>query len=324
MVRKKFFLAVMILLIAAGGATAFLTRDTEPEANCDDMVQTQPVQDTEPKGCYDYTVQKQQHYVEYSDEYPYWDVLTVEYPTLAAASETEIEQLEQINKAFYDAAMDRVNYWHLQPNDEVKRLQEAYHLFTSDVQCSVPYHSQYLVSVRFREIYSPVYPVWFVFTTQRGMTTDILTGESYALSDILRVDEEFIKLWIEKLNQEQGEEVIAPADADIMLGWFHCSDEEVGEDYEFAPYFYLTEEGKFVVGITLNPKVTGLSGYGVFGSTFSAGMSAEELAPYRTEALFWERYDKSESTGEVLECEEKQKNIWLGEEGGATKYWEDR
>ncbi len=284
------------------------------------------VKNSEPEGCFEYTVQKRQYYIEYSEQYDYLDVLTVEYPVLEEAQEAQgqSEHLDQINAAFYDAAMDRVNYWHLQPDDEVKRLQEAYHMFTSDVQCSVPYHSQYLVSVHFRETYSPVYPVWYIFTTQRGMTADLLTGESYALMDILRVDEDFIKLWIEKLNQQRGEEVIAPEDADILLDWFHGSDEEVAEDYAFVPYFYLTETGGFAVGISLDPKVTGISGYGVFGSTFCAEMTAEELAPYRTEALFWERYDGSESTGEVRECEEKQENIWLGEEGGATKYWEDR
>ena len=80
----------------------------------------------------------------------------------------------------------------------------------------------------------------------------------------------------------------------------------------------------FVIGISLDAKLKGISGYGVFDSTFYANMTAEELAPYRTEALFWERYDKAQSAGEVRECEEKQQNIWLGEEGGATKYWEDR
>lgn len=284
------------------------------------------IKNAAPEGCYDYTVQKQQYYVEYSEQYDYWDVLTIEYPVLEESEEAQgqLEHLQQMNDAFYDAAMDRVNYWHLQPDDEVKQVQEAYHMFTADVQCDVPYHSQYLVSVHFRESYSPIYPVWYIFTTQRGMTADLLTGERYALADILRVDEDFIKLWIEKLNQRQGEEVIAPEDADIMLGWFCGSDVEIAEKYKFVPYFYLTGEGSFMVGISLDPKVGGISGYGVFGSTFCAEMTAEELAPYRTEALFWERYDKGQSAGEVRECEEKQENIWLGEDGGATKYWEDR
>lgn len=284
------------------------------------------IQNAVPEGCFDYTVQKQQYYVEYSEQYEYLDVLTIEYPVLEESEETQgqLEHLQQINDAFYETAMDRVNYWHLQPDDEVKRAQEAYHMFTEDVQCDVPYHSQYLVSAHFWETDSPIYPVWYIFKTQRGMTADLLTGECYALADILRVDEDFIKLWIEKLNQRQGEEVIASEDADIMLDWFQGSDEEIAEKYQFVPYFYLTEDGVFVIGISLDAKLKGISGYGVFDSTFYANMTAEELAPYRTEALFWERYDKAQSAGEVRECEEKQQNIWLGEEGGATKYWEDR
>lgn len=284
------------------------------------------MKDSAPNGCYDYKVQKRQYYVEYSEQYDYMDVLTIEYPVLEEAEETQgqLEYREAINTAFYDAAMERVNYWHLQPDDEVKRAQAAYHMFTADVQCDVPYHSQYLVSVHFRETYSPIYPVWYIFTTQRGLTADLLTGECYGLLDILRVDEDFAALWIKKLNEERGEEVIASEDADIMLDWFRGSDEEIAEKYTFVPYFYLTQDGSFVVGISLDAKVKGISGYGVFDSTFCTKMTAEELAPYRTEALFWERYDKAQTAGEVLECEEKQENIWLGEEGGATKYWEDR
>lgn len=290
------------------------------------IVMAYRIQNAVPEGCFDYTVQKQQYYMEYSEQYDYLDVLTIEYPVLEESEESQgqLEHLQQINDAFYETAMERVNYWHLQPDDEVKRAQEAYHMFTADVQCDVPYHSQYLVSVHFWETDSPIYPVWYIFKTQRGMTADLLTGECYALADILRVDEDFIKLWIEKLNQRQGEEVIAPEDADIMLDWFQGLDEEIAEKYQFVPYFYLTEDGVFVIGISLDAKLKGISGYGVFDSTFYANMTAEELAPYRTEALFWERYDKAQSAGEVRECEEKQQNIWLGEEGGATKYWEDR
>lgn len=279
-----------------------------------------------PKGFYDYTVQKEQNYVEYSEQYDYWDVLTVEYPVLqeAEASQGQMENLEQINTVLYEMAMDRVNYWHLKPNEEVKELQEEYQLFCSDVQCDVPYHSQYLVSAHYREIYAPIDPVWYVFTTQRGMTVDLLTGESYALADILRVDKDFINLWIEKLNEEQGEEVIEAEDADIFLQWFLCSDEEMAEYYDFDPFFYLNEEGEFMVGISINPKAQVLVGSSPSDSTFRAGLSAEELMPYRTESAFWEHYDKSESTGEVRECGEKHDNLWLGEQASVWEYWEGR
>lgn len=141
------------------------------------------MKDTAPEGCYGYTVQKQQYYVEYSEQYDYLDVLTIEYPVLEEAEDAQgqLEHLQQINDAFYETAMDRVNYWHLRPDEEVKRAQEAYHMFTADVQCEVPYHSQYLVSAHFRETYSPVYPVWYIFTTQRGMTADLLTGSAMRL-----------------------------------------------------------------------------------------------------------------------------------------------
>lgn len=59
------------------------------------------------KGYEDYTVQMKQHFVEYSDQYEYWDVLTVEYLQIEGIDE-EIQ--EQLNTLMYDTAMDRVNY----------------------------------------------------------------------------------------------------------------------------------------------------------------------------------------------------------------------
>lgn len=97
-----------------------------------------------PKGYEDYTVQKEQYFVEYSEKYDYWDVLTVEYPRLKGLDE---EVQTQINQLLYDTAMDRVTYWHLNPSDEVKAFQkEFFSIFASDVNCDVTYHSQYLLS----------------------------------------------------------------------------------------------------------------------------------------------------------------------------------
>lgn len=316
-------LAVVILIIAAGGAAAYLMRDTGPEGYYDQTAETQQIQDTEPEGYYDYTVETQQYYVEYSDEYPYWDVLTVEYPTLAAAPETEIEQLELINEKLYDAAMDRVNYWHLTPNDEVKALQEEYHIFASDVQCDVMYHSQYLLCVNYRELYAPINPIWYVFITQRAITVDLLTGESYALGDVLLLDEDFAALWADRFNEEAGEERIASEDSDIFAGWLNGSDEEVEELYSIDPFFCVTEKGNFIAGFSLNPKVAAITVDAPSNSTYYAEFTAQELEPYRTESVFWDRYDKSESTGKVLRCT-KRENRWLGSGGSVWGYWKER
>ena len=67
-----------------------------------------------PGGYRDYTVQKEQYYVEYSEEYDYGEVITVEYPVL-----TGIDSViqEQMNAQMYETAMDRVNYWHFHPSE---------------------------------------------------------------------------------------------------------------------------------------------------------------------------------------------------------------
>lgn len=300
------FLAVVILAVAAGGVAAYLVGHAGP------------------RGYHDYTVQKQQYYVEYSDEYPYWDVLTVEYPVLTATDEEPIEQLEQINASLYDMAMDRVNYWHLTPNDEVKQLQAEYSIFSSDVDCDVTYHSQYLMSVNYRETYAPISPVWYVYITQRALTVDLVTGESYALKDVLRLDEDFVRLWADKFNEKLGEEMIASEDVDIFIDWFNCADKELEPYYDFVPFFYVTKEGNFVIGVSLDPKVSAISGRDPSNSTFYTELTAEDIAPYRKESVFWDRYDKSESTGEVLRCKEKHDNIWLGDQASVWDYWEGK
>ncbi len=299
------FAAVVVLAVAVGAAAAYL------------------VSHAGHRGYHDYTVQKQQYYVEYSDEYPYWDVLTVEYPVLEGTDEEPIEQLEQINAQLYDVAMDRVNYWHLNPNAEVKQLQEEYSIFSSDVECNVTYHSQYLMSVSYKEIYAPINPVWYVYITQRAMTVDLLTGESYALKDILRLDEEFVELWADKFNEKLGEEMVASEDENIFVDWFNCADKELEPFYEFVPFYYITKEGNFVIGVSLDPKVAGISNSDPSNSTFYTELTAEEIAPYRRESMFWDRYDKSESTGEILRCKDKHDNIWLGDQASVWDYWEE-
>lgn len=297
---------VVVLAAAAGSAAAFLAGSAKP------------------KGYHDYTIQKQQYYVEYSDQYDYWDVLTIEYPVLAQAEGQGIEQLEVINSKLYETAMDRVNYWHLEPDDEVRKLQEEYHIFSSDVECDVPYHSQYLMSVNYREIYAPVNPVWYVYTTQRALTIDLLSGESYALKDVLRVDEEFVSLWAHSFNEKLGEELITSEDEEIFVDWLNGSDEELSQYYEFVPFYYLTQEGNFVVGVSLDPTVAGLTTGDPSNSTFYAELTAQELAPWRTESVFWDRYDESEMTGEVMDCEERHENLWLGDQASVWDYWEGK
>lgn len=94
--------------------------------------------ETLPSGYQDYKIQKGQYFVEYSEKYDYWDVLTIEYPVL---QDIETEQVAAINDIFYKMAMEKVNYWHLEPDTEVKELQKEYSIFSSDVHCEVPYHS---------------------------------------------------------------------------------------------------------------------------------------------------------------------------------------
>lgn len=275
------------------------------------------------KGYQDYTVQKKQYYVEYSEKYDYWDVLTVTYPCVEGIEE---KTQEQINQLLYDTAMDRVNYWHLAPDSDIVRtLQKDYQLFASDVQCEVTCHNPYFLSVRFDEIYAPGSPIYNVNSTKRAVTVNLLTGEAYELTQILRIDEEFIRLWCKKAGRIY-EGVISDDEetCGVMLTWFLGTDEELNDYFEFRPYFYVTEDKEVVVGIATDVKDKGLTDAKPSVNAYEVYFTAEELESFCTETEFWERYAESESCGNVYECENPADNLWLGEDASTWDYWEER
>ncbi|MBD5549456.1 MAG: hypothetical protein HDQ97_19075 [Lachnospiraceae bacterium] len=271
-----------------------------------------------PKGYENYTVQKEQYFVEYSEEYDYWDVITVEYPRLEGIDE---EVQGQLNQLMYDTAMDRVNYWHLEPSDEVKDFQEEYFsIFASDVNCDITYHSQYLLSLDYREYYAAGNPVWMTNGTERALTVDLLTGQSYALGDVLEINRDFIKLWDESLSDELDMEYADDEEIDLLLSWFLQTDEEINEDFICRPFFYITDAKEFVIGVSLDPILDYAYTYDPANRSFYTHLSAEELEAFKKQSDFWDKYEKSETIGEVLPCIDKKDNIWLGEDAGVWDY----
>ena len=198
------------------------------------------------KGYKDYTVKKEQYVAEYTEQYDYWDVVTVEYPILSGI---DGEQTEAINKTLYDIAMEKVNYWHLTPNEEVKALQEEYSIYSSDVHCNVDFHSQYLLSVGFQEAYAPVSPVYYVHMTQRCANINLMTGEQYQLADIFKIDDSFMELWCKQLEADGNYDGVITNDEDVretFAAWFLGEDKEAEESYIFTPFFYKDENKDFV------------------------------------------------------------------------------
>jgi hypothetical protein len=210
--------------------------------------------ETLPSGYQDYKIQKGQYFVEYSEKYDYWDVLTIEYPVL---QDIETEQVAAINDIFYKMAMEKVNYWHLEPDTEVKELQKEYSIFSSDVHCEVPYHSQHLVSVHFQEAYAPISPVHYIHMTERAANVDLTTGKNYTLSDILTINEDFSKLWCQQAyaSGDYGDMIQEDDDTyQTILAWFLGEDQETAENYLLTPFYYLDENKDFVIVIAYDPK----------------------------------------------------------------------
>lgn len=270
-------------------------------------------------GYTDYTVQMQEFFAEYTDLYPYWDVCTVEYPQIMGI-DAEVET--QVNEMLYDTAMELVNYWHLEPNETVEMLQEQYQVFCSTVDAEASFHSQYLLSAGYAEIYAPFYPIYYVNSTVRALNVDLVTGEVYELEDIIQLSEGFIDVWCKKMAEEYGDSFEKEENKEALLEWFLQTDEEIKDYYFIQPFFYVTEDKELVIGISIDPTIWGLQqGYPVTND-YEALWTVEELEAFKTDSIFWERFDDSETVGEVLECEDLHSNIWLGEEAGVWEYWE--
>lgn len=278
--------------------------------------------ETLPSGYQDYKIQKEQYFVEYSEKYDYWDVLTIEYPVL---QDIETEQVAAINDIFYKMAMEKVNYWHLEPDTEVKELQKEYSIFSSDVHCEVPYHSQHLVSVHFQEAYAPISPVYYIHMTERAANVDLTTGKNYTLSDILTINEDFSKLWCQQAyaSGDYGDMIQEDDDTyQTILAWFLGEDQETAEDYLLTPFYYLDENKDFVIGIAYDPKANIVANDLPMDNSIAVHMESDLLAPYQTESEFWNLYNASETAGAVLECVDRKDNLWLGKEAGVWDYLE--
>lgn len=278
-----------------------------------------------PRGLENYTVQMNQHCVEYSDEYDYWDVLTVEYPQL---TDTEAEYEARANELLLDTAMDRINYWHLSPDEDVRAFQREYFsIFCSDVDCNIPFHSQYLLSADYREIYSAGNPVWYTSRTERTLNLDLTTGEVYELADVLCIDEAFIQLWCRAAGAKYGDAFEGTREETaLFLSWFLNEDEETKELYDLHTFFYPTGQDSFVIGFAYDPKPAGISAAttGPQDNTYCVELADSALAPFRTDSPFWDRYDGSEAAGQIAECTDRQENLWLGKEAGVWDYWDEQ
>ncbi len=275
------------------------------------------------RGNRDYVVRMQQYCVEYSDQYDYWDVCTIEYPQIEGAG-LDADVKNKLNDLMYDTAMEKANYWHFEPNAEVRRLQEEeYEIFSNDVTCKVHHHSQYLLSFSFEEIYAPASPVYYVNFTKRALNVDLATGEQYELADIIRIDEDFVKFWVRKVNEEYGD--IYPEEQktyDALLAWFLGEDAEWEESYAVVPYFYMAEDKYFVIGLSVDDKY--LSAQPPQKNYADMLCEVEELEAFKRKSDFWEKYHKAQTSGRIEECDDKHENLWLGDSASTWLFWDER
>lgn len=275
------------------------------------------------RGSRNYKVRMQQYYAEYTEQYDYWDVCTIEYPLIEGIDVDE-DVRKKINEQMYDTAMEKANYWHFEPNAQVRRLQEEeYQIFSNDVTCKVHHHSQYLLSLCYEEIYAPASPVYYVNFTKRALNVDLATGEQYELSDIIRIDEDFIKFWVHKVNEEHGD--VYPEESktyDTLLAWFSGEEGDWQDSYDVVPYFYMAQEKYFVIGISVDDKY--LSANPPQKNYSDMLCDVDELEAFKRKSDFWEKYDKAKKSGWIEACNNKHENLWLGDNASTWEFWNER
>lgn len=98
------------------------------------------------------------------------------------------------------------------------------------------------------------------------------------------------------------------------------TDEETNEYYFCHPFFYITEDKEFVIGVSLDPILEYAYTYEPVNRSFYTQLSIDELEEFKKESDFWDKYEKSETAGEVLPCADKKENIWLGEDAGIWEW----
>lgn len=268
------------------------------------------------RGVRDYRIIHEQVYEEYTERYEYSDVLTLGYVRLEGLSQ---KVQDGINEKIYSSIFGRADYWHYEPDEEVKAFQESYTIYSDDVVCTPELHSQYLLSLNFTELYAPDNPAFWMKHTRWGMTFDLITGEEYRLQDILITDERFSKLWMDKAVSGKGDDKRYIA---TIQEWF--TGEITNEEYEIVPFYFVTQDKELFIGLALNPTLEGLYQGAPEDNTLGESFTYEELEAFVTDSPFWERYHQSKPAGEIVENEEHAENLWLGEEGAVWDYWESR
>lgn len=223
-----------------------------------------------------YTVEEDSYYEEESSETS-WMCMDINYPVL---TELEGEKADEINETIKSYAMQTAENLYLNPSEEVKGflLEQDYKYVGSQVEYYVTYMSNDLISIVFEDHYFWG-SVYAEFQDIRTCTINLKTGDVYEISDIVKLDENFMDAWYDSMKEE------AP-DADVLdlveLDDFQRVFEGENVDNRYGNAFFL-KDGGLEIGLSYH--------YGdeelIERGWMTAPFTWEDIATYKTDNEMW-------------------------------------
>ena len=194
--------------------------------------------------------------------------------------EKEVE--EKVNKLLEDCAMESVKELYLEPSDELKEkiIISEYPMITSYVRYKVCYASEELLSVAFEDMsFRGSYADYS--ENLRTVNIDLRDGTVYQMKDIVKLDNKFLSLWLDKMREE----------AEDQSFFSELDRREIREalagnsmDGVYVVNFFLDSDG-INIGFDLNYKED--FSYNAGYEWFVVPFERSEIEKYASDSKFW-------------------------------------
>lgn len=265
-----------------------------------------------------YTVEEehyQQHEVVDSEVYGIRVQIDVDvaYPQLVGAG----EHTEAVNEALREAAMSYVDQYVTNPSDEAVTLVRELAatdasmsfvpdgvdaVLSSEVSWSITYNTDDFVSVSFSdEYYVASYAAGYI--QLRCVNANLSTGELYAFDDVLSMNEEMAREFVDALATNAGEDQngdgVVSDDESFSVAvigreeWMSALMGEGAYAHRMAPTFFVDEKGRVNLGVTYWLS----SDRGIVRGWWDATLSDEVVESACKDSTLWELLEKVPDDG---------------------------
>ncbi len=215
-----------------------------------------------------------------SGEYPM--EFDIAYPQISGMENTALQ--DEINQILEDCAMSTVNTLYLNPSDDLREsmLEQSQPFLASQVTYQLSYADSDFISVTFSDHYFAG-SIYAEFQDLRTRNISLSDGTVYETSDIVDINDDFLEIWKDRMEEEAPGATILSALSDRqfrqILG---------GEILENRYYdnFFVDADG-IQIGLTYHYNSQDDQGI-IARGWITAPFERSELEPYQTDSSFWE------------------------------------